>query len=155
MELTELKPRPEIQENAKLYTKYTQFIALIDELRQKELTPEVVDTINEDIRTINQCNGTDKELLKLLRKKQSCILNELAKKLKIVTKGYYRNMWMVLGMSIFGIPFGLMFSMALNNFAFIGIGLPMGMPIGMAVGASMDKKAAEEGRQLQVTLNAR
>ena len=51
-------------------------------------------------------------------------------------------------MSAFGMPLGVAFSVALDNFAFIGIGLPIGMSIGMALGAGMDKKAAKEGKQL-------
>lgn len=57
---------------------------------------------------------------------------------------------MTLGMTIFGLPFGLMFAMSLDNMAFLGIGLPMGMPIGMAIGAAKDKKAKDEGKVLEV-----
>ena len=72
--------------------------------------------------------------------------------MKLVPKFYYRNLWMVLGMSAFGIPLGVAFSMSIKNMAFIGIGLPIGMAIGMIVGTNMDKKAFDEGRQLDVVL---
>jgi hypothetical protein len=34
----------------------------------------------------------------------------------------------------------------------IGIGLPLGMSAGIAVGSQMDKKAFEEGRQLDIEI---
>jgi hypothetical protein len=74
----------------------------------------------------------------------------LVKKYGLVTPRYYTSQWMVLGMSIFGVPFGVIFGLALDNMAFLGIGLPMGMPIGMAIGAGKDKKAAGEGKVLNV-----
>ena len=55
-------------------------------------------------------------------------------------------------MSAFGIPLGVAFGASLDNMAFLGIGIPIGMAIGMAVGAGMDKKAFEEGRQLNLEI---
>ena len=43
-----------------------------------------------------------------------------------------------------GVPFGL----SIGNLGMLGIGLPIGMAIGVGVGSSMDKKAFNEGRQL-------
>jgi hypothetical protein len=40
----------------------------------------------------------------------------------------------------------------LDNYAFIGIGLPIGMSIGMAIGAGKDNQAKKEGRQLDIDL---
>jgi hypothetical protein len=37
--------------------------------------------------------------------------------------------------------------------AFMGIGMPIGIPIGLAIGSGLDKKAAEEGRQLDVEIS--
>ncbi|WP_224483457.1 hypothetical protein [Robertkochia aurantiaca] len=58
----------------------------------------------------------------------------------------YLNQWMALGMSVFGIPIGIIFSLAFGNFAYIGI--PIGMSLGMAIGASKDQEVAKENRQL-------
>ena len=57
---------------------------------------------------------------------------------------------MTLGMSAFGLPMGLALSTATDNFGLLGVGLPIGMVIGMAMGTGMDKKAKEEGRQLEI-----
>ena len=54
------------------------------------------------------------------------------------------------GMSAFGLPLGIVFGASMGNTGLLGIGLPIGMVIGIAVGASMDTKAAKEGRQLNV-----
>ena len=55
---------------------------------------------------------------------------------------------MVLGMSVFGLPIGLMFMTALDNAGLLALGLPIGLSIGIALGSGMDAKAKEEGRQL-------
>ena len=61
-------------------------------------------------------------------------------------------MWLALGMSTFGIPIGVAFGLSIGNIALLGAGLPIGMAIGLVVGSKMDKKAFEEGRQLNIEL---
>ena len=78
------------------------------------------------------------------------LINFTMKQYGYVPEKYYQNQWMAIGMAAFGLPFGVVFAMTLDNMAFIGIGFPMGLPIGMAIGASKDKKAFEEGKQLQI-----
>jgi hypothetical protein len=80
------------------------------------------------------------------------IFKLVEKELKLVTKNHYRRLWMVLGMTIFGVLLGVAFGASLGNMAFLGLGLPIGMAIGIGVGTVMDKKAATEGRQLDVDL---
>jgi hypothetical protein len=72
--------------------------------------------------------------------------------MKLVPKDYYRSLWMTLGMSAFGIPMGVVFGISMGSMAYLGIGLPIGLVIGIAVGTAMDKKALEEGRQLDVEI---
>jgi hypothetical protein len=59
---------------------------------------------------------------------------------------------MAIGMSAFGIPLGVAFGTSLGNMGLLGIGIPIGMVIGMAIGSGMDKKAFEEGRQLDLEM---
>jgi hypothetical protein len=75
-------------------------------------------------------------------------LKLLEKEQKIVPKKHYQTLWMVLGMSSFGLPMGVAFGLALGNIGLMGLGLPIGMGIGLAMGTKMDKKALAEGRQL-------
>ncbi|MBT8322649.1 MAG: hypothetical protein KJO94_04145, partial [Eudoraea sp.] len=72
--------------------------------------------------------------------------------LKIVTKNYYRNLWLALGMTVFGIPLGVAFGAAQDNMAFLGVGIPIGMAIGIGVGTAMDEQAKKKGKQLDIDL---
>ncbi|MCH2215930.1 MAG: hypothetical protein MK086_12230 [Flavobacteriales bacterium] len=83
-----------------------------------------------------------------LVKKCYSLVELLDKNEGLVPKNRYRNQWMILGMTVFRLPFGFIWVLSLDNFAFFSIGLPMGMPIGMAVGATKDKKAKKVGWQL-------
>lgn len=131
---------------------YDQFEQLTIEIKKKRLPEEVVFDINKHINELNAETDSDKLLRKLIRKKQSCILELLEKKLKIVAKNHFRNKWMALGMLMFGIPIGTALGSSLGNMAFLGIGIPIGLSVGLAVGTGMDKKAFEEGRQLDIEL---
>lgn len=119
-------------------------------MAQKELPSEIVKHVNQNIEAVNSLSGTHKELRKQICKSQYNILKLIEKELKIVPKNLYRSRWLAIGMSAFGIPFGVAFGVSLDNMAFIGIGIPIGMVIGMAIGAGMDKKAFDEGRQLDI-----
>jgi hypothetical protein len=72
------------------------------------------------------------------------VLVHLQKNHKLITKGYYTNTYMALGIGI-GLPFGVAFSQLLGQIAYIGIGLPIGVGIGLSIGSKLDTKAKEEG----------
>lgn len=144
--------RPSIEINDKLNKAYIQLIKLIEELNKRELSDEVVGDINNYVEGLNAIPDTDKKLRSELRKKQSKIIHLVEKEHKLVPKNHYRNSWLVLGMSVFGVPMGLVFSLSLDNMAFIGIGLPIGMAVGIALGSTMDKKALETERQLDIEI---
>lgn len=152
MEFKELDKRVNIDQNKKLNNTYSQFGELLNELNKKELPNEVISSINSGIEEINSFKESEKGLRKLIRKAQSRIIKLIEKELKLVTKNHYRNTWLAIGMSVFGIPLGVAFGTSLGNMGFIGIGLPIGMAIGMAIGTGMDKKAFEEGRQLDLEI---
>ena len=152
MEIKELKNRPDIDQHKKLYAFYNQFDKLLMELRRKELTNETVNSINDRIARINSVTGSEKELRKQIKNTQSGIIKLIEKEHKLVTKNHYRNTWLAVGMAVFGIPLGVAFGASLGNMAFLGIGLPIGMAIGSAVGTAMDKKAFEEGRQIDLEI---
>lgn len=87
-------------------------------------------------------------LLQSIKKAQTEILKLLEKEEKIVPVNHYRKLWMIMGMSTFGLPIGVAFGLSMGNLGMLGIGLPIGMAIGISVGSSMDKKAKSQGRQL-------
>tara|TARA_R110002050_G_scaffold261878_1_gene402081 strand:- start:164 stop:622 length:459 start_codon:yes stop_codon:yes gene_type:complete len=148
MKINSLKPRPEISNKPKLQKVYTQFEKLIDELRIIVLPEKITVFINASIDELNLISN--EKLRSQTKKKQSKIISLIEKELKIVPINHYRNTWMAIGMSAFGIPLGVALGASLGNMGFIAIGLPIGMAIGLSVGTSMDKKAQEEGRQLNM-----
>lgn len=152
MEIKRLNQRPNIDQNNKLNKKYIQFEKLLSELKKKELTSEVVSAINNNIDHVNSMTEAENELGKKLRRAQSIILKLIEKEHKLVTINHYRNIWLALGMSVFGIPLGVAFGASLGNMGFIGIGFPIGMVIGIAVGTSLDKKASVNGKQLDLEI---
>ncbi|WP_439475398.1 hypothetical protein [Algoriphagus formosus] len=154
MQIKELIGRPEIEQNSKLNTAYSQLKNLLSELRKREIPTEILNSINQEIDKVNGFSGSDKELLKQIRNSQSLILSLVKKELNIVPKGHFQTLWMVMGMTTFGIPSGVVFGLTLGNMAFFAIGIPMGLSIGLAIGAGMDKKAHEEGRQLDIEIKA-
>ena len=131
--------------------KITKLSELLDILSKRELPKHMITFINTELADINELKGNEKRDCRIVLKHQQRILKQLEKELKLVPKNYYRNLWMILGMTVFGLPMGVAFGAAMGNMAFLGIGLPIGMSIGLAVGSGMDQKAEKEGRQLDFT----
>ena len=152
MEIKDLKSRPSSVQSKKLIFAFSQFENLLSELKKKELTDEVIISINNGIDQINSAPELDKELRKQIRKAQSNILKLIEKKLKLVTINHYRNTWLAVGMAAFGVPLGVAFGSSAGNMGLIGVGIPIGMVIGMAVGSGMDKKALVAGKQLDLEI---
>ena len=153
MEINELKKRKGIGENKQLIDTYIQFEKLLTQLRKRKLPDEVVQAINTNIDLIDPDPGTEEDLRKQLRKTQSDILRLIEKELKLVPKNHYRNVWLALGIAAFGVPLGVVFGASLGNMGYLAIGIPFGLSIGLAIGTGLDKKAADEGRQLDVEIN--
>ena len=152
MEITDLRIKPDTEQHLKLRKRLLELDKLVHELKKWPLNPTTISHVNENIGQVNSFSGSDHELQKLVKGAQKSILKMLEKDLRIVPKHHYRNLWMALGMSVFGLPLGVAFGASLSNIAFLSIGLPIGMSVGMAVGAGMDKKASAEGRQLDFEL---
>ena len=152
MKIKGLKKRYGIDRDNTLYKWYSLLEKLINELNSRELPAHVMDVVNQEIDELNAYSGSDKDLLKELKKAQNRILKNLEKELKLVVKNHYRNTWLAVGMAVFGAPMGVALGAGLGNMAFVGVGIPLGMVIGMAVGSAMDKKAYEEGRQLKLEI---
>ncbi|MFY0483174.1 hypothetical protein ACI6PS_11255 [Flavobacterium sp. PLA-1-15] len=139
-------------ENSSENPVYAQLGALLQELEKKTLSDEVVRSINQDIEELNSTSASGSSLEKLAKQKQTNIVKLVEKHHKIVPQNYYRNIWLAVGMSAIGLPIGTLFGLLMGNMALLAIGLPIGMGIGVVVGTNMDKKAAAEGRQLDIEL---
>ena len=138
--------------NPKIENSIVQFKILIETLNTKNLPENIVKKINFEISILNSSEIVGNSFLHLLKKKQNTIAKLIEKELKLVPKNYYRNLWLVLGMSVFGLPLGVAFGLSIGNLGLLGIGLPIGMVIGILVGSLMDKKAFESGRQIDIEL---
>jgi hypothetical protein len=154
MELKELKEIPGVEPFKRLIYKYDEFGRLIDLLKKRDLPAELVSTINQDIEGINSLSVANKELLKQVRIAELRILKLIEKEQKLVPKNTYRTRWMAIGMAGIGIPIGVAFGASQGNMAFLAIGIPIGMAIGIGIGTGMDKKAMEEGRQLDIEIRS-
>lgn len=152
MIINELNQKPDIEKNVKLKKVYIQFEKLLFEMQKKDLPDGLVMSINEDIEKLNSTIASGDELRKVIKKIQTKIIKKLEKEVKLVPKNYYSYLWLAIGIASFGVPIGVAFGAMLGNMAFLGIGLPIGLAIGFLVGYEMDKKAYEEGRQLDVEI---
>jgi len=154
MPINQLNIRDSIQQNPKQLKVCLIFNKLLDELRAREIPEEIKDSINSSIDQLNAIDCSDSKYIMQVRSEQRKILQLIEKELKLVTKSHYQNLWMALGMCVFGLPFGMLFSQGFDNMAFIGMGLPIGLAIGVGVGQDKDKKAKENGLQLDLDLEA-
>lgn len=147
MAIIELNTRQDLSDPRQAKA-YHQLGDLITALNKKELTPAVTDAVNAKIKEVNASAISGRALARFAKAKQGEILRVLEKEMKLVPRNYYRNLWLALGMTSFGLPLGVAFGIAMKNMGLLGLGLPIGMGIGLSKGTGMDKKAEQEGRQL-------
>ena len=152
MNIIELNERQNLSADTKTNRIYIQLEELLNQLRKRNLPENIIDSVNQDIEVVNAASLIGNDFRKLVKQKQNKIIKLLEKDLKVVPKNYYRNMWLALGMSVFGLPIGVAFGASIGNMGLLGVGLPIGMAIGALVGSKMDKKALEEGRQLNIEI---
>lgn len=152
MRITALKGREDLSDKPKLNEIYKKFDKLITELNSKALPNDTILFTNKVIEEINTTSKTGRGLKRLLLKKQSKIIRLMAKNHQIVVKNYYRNLWLALGMLVFGIPIGAAMAASNGNMSLLPLGLPIGLAIGIAIGSEKDKKAFKEHRQLNLDL---
>ncbi len=150
IEITDLKARPESISHSKSAITYKEFEKLLNDLKTRKPPQQIVNQINKSIEQINLSTLSGMQFEKMVKKEQMILLKSLEKEMKLVPKNYYRNMWMLLGFTVFGLPIGTALGLSLGNIGLLSIGLPIGMGIGAAIGTSMDSKAQKEGRQLNV-----
>ncbi|WP_051287157.1 hypothetical protein [Algoriphagus mannitolivorans] len=132
----------------KLELAVLKFNSLIKAANQHQLPDGLADEFNQKIEKLGYISSPSDLLVKSLTKLQNTLVVSLRDMAKLVTKNYYRNLWMGVGMAVFGVPFGVVFSSLIKNYAFIGIGIPMGLSIGIGVGTALDNQAKKEGRLL-------
>lgn len=154
MDIKDLKTRSDIEQHKKLDLAYRQLNELITVLKTVDGTDGVAQFINNEIDLINNSSDAEKTLLSQTKKTQANILKHLEKELKLVTINHNRNLWLAIGIAAFGMPMGIVFGTTLGNMGLIALGIPIGMVLGLAVGIHLDKKASEEGLQINFEVKA-
>lgn len=125
---------------------------LISEINTKNISKELKDQFRQDLNELHDFSGKARKLAAQIRKKRNKWLDLLLKEHGLVSKGYYQNFYMPVGMTAIGLPLGVIISNLSDNTGYIALGLPIGMIAGMIYGMSRDTKAKREGRQLKYTL---
>ncbi|MDX1627569.1 MAG: hypothetical protein R3345_02655 [Fulvivirga sp.] len=152
MELKTLSPQKNRDFSDKTEKQFKNLEKLISEINKHTLADDVVEKVNDEIEKVNDHTGEDKKYRRQIIKSTQRIISVVVKEHKLVPKNYYRNMWLGVGMAAFGVPLGIAFGAALDNMGLMGVGLPLGIAIGYGVGKEKDKKAKEEGKQLDVAI---
>jgi hypothetical protein len=146
--MKKLIERQHILENTKVLSRYHQLGNLLIALEKRNLPNEIVDFINQHIELLNSVSDSEKYFAKTIKEKENEILKYIEKKINVVPKNHYRKRWLSLGVGAFGLPIGVTIGSVSGNMGMLGAGLPIGLGIGSVVGSNMDKKAFNEGRQL-------
>lgn len=149
MTIERLQRRKGIDKNKKLNKTYDKMQHLIVALDKKNLPPNELTCINEHIVLINSFDGTEKELIKMLKKTYTNVLTFINEKLELVPKHHFRALWI-----LYASLAAVVLSSVSYSFGFISIGglasvfLPFGILIGILVGTYLDNRAKKEGRQI-------
>jgi hypothetical protein len=146
--MIKLTDRPDISGSVKASNRYQQFAGLLRAIDETKLTRDTLDLVDQEIEALNAVPSEAKHFSRAIKTRETQVIRILEKRHKIVPRNFYRKLWMLLGMSAFGTPVGVTLGSSTGNMAFLGLGIGIGMAVGMAVGTKMDKKAFEEGRQL-------
>ncbi|CAI8186490.1 MAG: hypothetical protein MRY51_02800 [Flavobacteriaceae bacterium] len=99
---------------------------LLKLLSERPLESPSISLINREIGFINALRISDsKQFKKALQKSLRTILKHLETTYKWVPEKHYQNLWLALGMSCFGVPFGVFMGSVLGSMTFNGGGLTL------------------------------
>ena len=153
MQLNELNIHNPYPDDKKIADRLAQINLLINALREREIPESLANDLNKHLADLGALGGSPRVWQRTLRNSLHRMLNLVEKEIKLVPRHFYRTRWLAIGMTVFGVPLGVVFSTSIGNMGFIGTGIPIGMAIGIAIGINMDNKAKEEGRQLDLDYN--
>lgn len=145
-----LSKRDILQQDPKLEKCFTKLQELIEVINERGIPVEVELEIDGHLQALDEFDGSAKDWKKKLSASYRKTLHLLEKRLKLVRKNHYRDLWMPLGLAIFGLPIGMGIAIAIGNIGLLGAFMPAGMAVGMALGIGLDRQAEEQGRQLAV-----
>ncbi|BDC98783.1 hypothetical protein [Persicobacter psychrovividus] len=129
---------------------YRRIEALLYEIGDKQLSYAFVTEVNRQIAGINNFQENDRLLAAHINQLYEELLTELERDFELVPKNYFQQKWLLYGVSVIGLPIGLIIAIINHIPGNIILGLPIGLLIGLLIGIEKDKNAKRENRQLQV-----
>ncbi|PKV67101.1 hypothetical protein [Pontibacter ramchanderi] len=148
--IPKLQSREEMAQSEKLTREFDRLQQLIDALNSKDIPEGIAATITQQLAPLHNTGIPASQYGAQLKKTRGAILKLVKKQLKLVPQKHYQKLWMALGTTTLGLPFGVVYALMLKNFAFLGLGMPVGIGVGIAIGTKLDKQAKAEGRQLDI-----
>ncbi|MDO6390620.1 hypothetical protein Q4E40_10820 [Pontibacter sp. BT731] len=148
--IPKLQLREGIAQSETLAEEFDRMQKLIDALNSKAIPEGIAAAIMQQLEPLNRLEIPAPQHAAKLKETRGAILKLVEKQLKLVPQKHHQKLWMALGISALGIPFGIVFALTLKNFAFLGLGMPIGIGMGIAVGTKLDEQAKAEGRQLDL-----
>jgi hypothetical protein len=145
-----LEDRKGIADNKRLANDFHYFQSLINALNKKKIPDDMTSSINRVIGFINSLHASDKIMIRKIEEGERIILELVEKRLGLVPKKHYFNYWITMGVTLYGLPIGVLMYFLLGSLVYIAVGLPIGMMIGIYRGNRKDKKAETEGKQLEI-----
>lgn len=121
---------------------YSEFIAILSNLKIRDLSEEDFLSIENELKTYG-LNSNPENKRQFFTKKLNAFKAYLKEKFTLVSEGYYMSIGMALGMC-FGVAIGA-------NFGALGIsmGISLGMIVGLAIGRTKDQEAENQNRVLK------
>ncbi|CAM1349622.1 hypothetical protein [Tenacibaculum insulae] len=125
---------------------YEKFLHILSKLKERTFSEEEIKSIENKLANLKLASNPQNT-----KKHFKRALTEFEKYLKetfsLISKGYYRNRYMGLGLS-FGILFGVAILSNLEHSLGISIGLIGGMFVGLIMGNQKDAEAKSAGKIL-------
>lgn len=151
MKIIDLKEMTQIDGDKRIKKIHTYLSKLIIDLKARELPNDVLESINTEIAKVNALHESKNDWGKQLKKCKTNILKLIERKLQLVPKHHFQNLWMVYGMMA-----GIIFSTILSTMEYsstwssLGMGISIGMLFGLVAGKNRDEKAKAMGHQLNL-----
>ncbi len=125
---------------------YEKFLRILSELKNKEFSNEEIQSIETELRRLD-LKSYPENRKKYFKKALGKFEEYLKEAFSLTPKGYYANLYSILGLS-FGLPLGIVFLSGFENSLDISLGMIGGMFIGFMIGRHLDSRAVSEGRVL-------
>ncbi len=137
--------------DSNIYGSISNLNILISEIESKNIPEEVCYKINYQIDKVNSFSKEHEvKIKKQLEITVHRILHILKRDLGIIPENYYRNQYLALGMTVFGLPLGALIATLTGNTSYLAFGMLLGIPIGIAIGSKKDQIADKENKVIKI-----